>query len=109
MHTRKRIMIDRADAFLALPGGVGTMEELLETATWLQLGLHSKRLGVLNVDGYWDSLRAQFTRALDSGFTRVRDGYCIFSDGDDVEGLLDRLLSDEPHESDVKGLTSWVV
>ena len=56
MHERKQRMADLADAFLALPGGIGTMEELFEAFTWLQLGLHRKPVGLLNVAGYYDSL-----------------------------------------------------
>ena len=54
MHTRKKMMFDRAKGFIALPGGIGTMEELTEIMTWLKLDLHAKPIGVLNVDGYYD-------------------------------------------------------
>jgi len=60
MHERKKAMADRADAFLALPGGVGTAEEVLEVFTWLQLGLHRKPVGLVNVAGYYDGLLAFF-------------------------------------------------
>lgn len=56
MHERKALMAELADAFLALPGGIGTLEELLEVMTWAQLGLHAKPCGVLNVEGYFDRL-----------------------------------------------------
>ena len=56
MHERKRMMAERADAFLALPGGIGTFEELFEVWTWRQLGYHDKPIGLLNVDGYYDPL-----------------------------------------------------
>jgi uncharacterized protein (TIGR00730 family) len=56
MHERKQMMADLADGFIALPGGIGTLEELFEVLTWLQLGLHSKPIGLLNVAGFWDSL-----------------------------------------------------
>ncbi|MBC7437650.1 MAG: TIGR00730 family Rossman fold protein [Bdellovibrionales bacterium] len=58
MHDRKRMMAERADSFLALPGGIGTLEELFEVWTWRQLGYHDKPVGLLNVDGYYDSLIA---------------------------------------------------
>jgi uncharacterized protein (TIGR00730 family) len=58
MHERKRMMAERADAFLALPGGIGTFEELFEVWTWRQLGYHDKPIGLLNVDGYYDPLLA---------------------------------------------------
>lgn len=56
MHERKQIMADRADGFIALPGGIGTLEELIEVFTWLQLRFHTKPIGVLNVGGYYDKL-----------------------------------------------------
>jgi uncharacterized protein (TIGR00730 family) len=59
MHERKQLMYDLADGFIALPGGLGTLEELAEVATWSQLGLHSKPVVLLNVGGFWDSLLAQ--------------------------------------------------
>ena len=58
MHQRKQLMAERSDAFLALPGGIGTLEELFEVWTWRQLGYHDKPVGVLNVDGYYDALLA---------------------------------------------------
>lgn len=58
MHERKRMMAERADAFLALPGGIGTLEEFFEVWTWRQLGYHDKPVGLLNVDGYYDGLMA---------------------------------------------------
>jgi uncharacterized protein (TIGR00730 family) len=58
MHERKRIMFERADAFVALPGGVGTLEELVEQLTWAQLGRHKKPILILNVEGFWDPLCA---------------------------------------------------
>jgi uncharacterized protein (TIGR00730 family) len=56
MHERKAKMLDLADAFIALPGGIGTMDEFFEAWTWYQLGIHTKPVGLLNVDGYFDSL-----------------------------------------------------
>jgi hypothetical protein len=56
MHERKRTMFDRADAFVALPGGIGTLEELVEQLTWAQLGRHSKPILIANISGYWDPL-----------------------------------------------------
>jgi uncharacterized protein (TIGR00730 family) len=58
MHERKRIMFERADAFVALPGGIGTLEELVEQLTWAQLGRHRKPILILNIDGFWDPLCA---------------------------------------------------
>ena len=58
MHERKRIMFERADAFVALPGGIGTLEELVEQVTWAQLGRHKKPILIANIDGFWDPLCA---------------------------------------------------
>jgi len=64
MHQRKRLMFDRSDAFVALPGGFGTLEEIAEVTTWAQIGMHSKPVGVLNVDGYWNGLLSYLDRAV---------------------------------------------
>jgi uncharacterized protein (TIGR00730 family) len=69
MHDRKRMMAERADSFLALPGGIGTLEELFEVWTWRQLGYHDKPVGLLNVDGYYDSLIAFLVQSSRQGFT----------------------------------------
>ena len=68
MHDRKRMMAERADSFLALPGGIGTLEELFEVWTWRQLGYHDKPVGLLNVDGYYDSLIAFLNHSVTQGF-----------------------------------------
>ncbi|RYG13651.1 MAG: TIGR00730 family Rossman fold protein [Burkholderiales bacterium] len=68
MHTRKQMMAERADTFLALPGGIGTMEELFEVWTWRQLGYHDKPVGLLNVEGYYDSLIAFLRHSVAQGF-----------------------------------------
>jgi uncharacterized protein (TIGR00730 family) len=60
MHERKRIMFERSDAFVALPGGIGTLEELVEQLTWAQLGRHKKPILIANIDHFWDPLRALF-------------------------------------------------
>jgi uncharacterized protein (TIGR00730 family) len=65
---RKRIMIELSDAFVALPGGLGTLDELVEVVTWAQLGLHDKPVFVLGAEGYWDSLLAWVDRAVASGY-----------------------------------------
>ncbi|MEM7273053.1 MAG: TIGR00730 family Rossman fold protein [Actinomycetota bacterium] len=64
MHERKAAMIERSDAFVALPGGFGTLEELAEVLTWAQLGIHDKPIGLLNVDGFYDPLLALFDRCI---------------------------------------------
>ncbi len=68
MHERKRLMYAQADAVVALPGGIGTLDELFESMTWNQLGIHLKPAGVLNIEGYFDPLVAMLDRALDQGF-----------------------------------------
>ena len=70
MHERKRMMYALSDAVVALPGGLGTLDEFIEFLTWNQLGLHRKPLGLLNVRGYFEPLLEMFTRAIDDGFLR---------------------------------------
>jgi len=70
MHTRKRTMAERADAFVVLPGGYGTFEEMFEMVTWLQLALHTKPVGLVNVEGYFDHLLAFLRHAAGEGFIR---------------------------------------
>ena len=70
MHERKALMYDLSDAFIALPGGLGTLEELAEVTTWSQLGLHRKPIGLLDVNGFWDPLVLQLDRMVDNGFLK---------------------------------------
>ena len=70
MHERKQLMYDLADAFVALPGGLGTLEELSEVATWSQLGLHGKPIVLLDVEGFWDPLVAQLDRMVTTGLLK---------------------------------------
>lgn len=70
MHERKALMYDLADAFVALPGGLGTLDELAEVVTWAQLGLHQKPVALLDVDGFWDPLIAQLDRMVDVGLLK---------------------------------------
>ena len=90
MHERKTLMFERADAFVALSGGIGTFEELFEIWTWHQLGVHSKPLGLLNTGGYYDPLIAMLDRMVDQGFLSpaVR---ALLHVGDDAQELLERL------------------
>ncbi len=90
MHTRKRIMASRSDAFVVLPGGYGTFEEMFEMVTWAQLELHAKPVGLVNVDGYFDHLLAFLRHASDEQFIlpQHRD---LLSVGADATGLLDQL------------------
>ena len=70
MHERKQLMYEKSDAFVALPGGLGTLDELAEIATWSQLGLHSKPVVLLDVDGFWDPLATQLDRMTGAGFVK---------------------------------------
>jgi uncharacterized protein (TIGR00730 family) len=92
MHQRKRIMAERADAFLALPGGIGTFEELLETWTWRQLGYHDKPLGLLNLAGYYDALLALADHSVRNGFMDGSQMRLIDVDAD-WQPLLQRLIA----------------
>jgi len=92
MHERKHLMAQFADVFVALPGGIGTLEEVIEVFTWLQLGLHLKPVGLLNVGGFYDKLLAFLEHARDEQFLSARH-YAMLTVDSDVESLLDRLLS----------------
>jgi uncharacterized protein (TIGR00730 family) len=95
MHERKALMADLADAFVAVPGGIGTLEELIEVYTWSQLGLHRKGCGLLNVNGYYDALAAFLDHAVDQAFlTPQHRG--ILTVASDPAVLLDRLAAFEP-------------
>jgi uncharacterized protein (TIGR00730 family) len=95
MHERKALMADLADAFIALPGGIGTFEELFEVYTWAQLGLHRKPLGVLDVAGYYAPLRAMLDHAVEQRFLR-EETRALLALGDSLEALLDRFAAWEP-------------
>ncbi len=92
MHERKARMAAEADAFVALPGGLGTLEELAEIATWSQLGIHAKPVGLLDVDGYWDHLLAFLDGAVEAGFMRPEHRRIIVRI-DDVADVLPALTA----------------
>src|SRR4029450_3494621 len=92
MSERKLLMGDLSDAFLALPGGIGTMDELFEAWTWTQLGLHRKPCALLNQYGYYDPLLAFLDHAVDGGFLGTRDRAALLV-ADDLETALDRLAA----------------
>lgn len=73
MHTRKRLMAERSDGFIILPGGFGTLDEFAEILTWRQLGLHHKPIVAVNVNGYWDNLRRQLDFMLAEGFIKAQN------------------------------------
>jgi len=95
MHTRKARMNDYADAFIALPGGVGTLEELFEVFTWAQLGIHHKPCGLLNTDGYYDPLTRFLDDMVGSGFLRP-DQRALLEVAEDPETLTDALAGPHP-------------
>ncbi len=90
MHERKAIMADLADAFIAMPGGIGTFEEFFEITTWAQLGIHSKPCGVLNVKGYFDPMLDLINHAVAERFLKPQHAKLI-SASDSVEDLLTQL------------------
>ena len=92
MHTRKAMMADLSDAFIAMPGGVGTFEEFFEAITWTQLGLHRKACGLLNVAGFYTPLAAFIDQAVSDGFIKPVHRAAIVVD-DNPERLLDTLTT----------------
>ena len=90
MHQRKQRMAEEADAFLALPGGLGTLEELAEITTWAQLGIHAKPVGVLDLDGFWQPLLGFLDGAVEAGFLRPANRELVvrITDVDDVLAVL---------------------
>lgn len=101
MHTRKKTMADLADAFIALPGGYGTLEELFEAVTWTQLGYHKKPVGLLDVEGYFHHLVAFLAHVEAEGFVRPDLG--LLTLGHDAETLIDALS-----KADLPTLESWI-
>jgi uncharacterized protein (TIGR00730 family) len=95
MHERKAQMADLSDAFVAVPGGIGTLEELIEVYTWSQLGLHRKACGLLNVNGYYDALADFLDHAVEEAFLKAEHRGILTVASDPAE-LLDRLAAFEP-------------
>jgi uncharacterized protein (TIGR00730 family) len=95
MHERKATMAELSDGFIALPGGFGTFEEFCEAVTWTQLGLHRKRCGLLNVEGFYDPLLSLINRASADGFLRGGNRGIVVSDTVPSR-LLDRLAEPVP-------------
>ena len=103
MHERKAMMAELSDAFIALPGGFGTFEELLETITWGQLGIHQKPIGLLNVAGYYDPLLEMIDRAVKEGFILPRYQNLMVADAE-VEPLLEKLF----RYQSLEGIIKWI-
>lgn len=103
MHARKALMAELSDGFVALPGGFGTLEELLETITWAQLGLHRKPIGLLNIAGFFDPLLAMFEHAVHAGFLR-RKYLDLFFAAPEPGQLVDQLQN---YRSELE-LPQWI-
>ena len=102
MHERKQLMADLADGFIALPGGIGTLDELFEAFTWLQLGFHPKPVALLNTAGFYDAL-LQFVRQLaTTGFLRPEHERCLLVEKD-IPALLSLMESFQP-----PAMTKWL-
>jgi uncharacterized protein (TIGR00730 family) len=95
MHERKALMAELSDGFVALPGGMGTLEELSEALTWAQLGLHARPVGLLDVGGYYRPLIAFFDQAVEAGFLRPAHR-AILQVAVEPEAMLDRLAAWSP-------------
>ncbi|KAA8520237.1 hypothetical protein F0562_014493 [Nyssa sinensis] len=108
MHQRKSEMAKNADAFIALPGGYGTMEEVLEIIAWSQLGIHEKPVGLLNTDGYYNSLLALFDRGVEDGFIEDSARHIIVS-ADTAEDLIKKMEEYVPVHDTAAPKQSWEV
>jgi uncharacterized protein (TIGR00730 family) len=103
MHERKALMEKLADAFIAMPGGFGTMDELFEVLTWAQVGLHRKPIGLLNVLGYWAAMEQQIRHGLSEGFIPSELASALVVEADPAT-LVDRLMAHAPPKSAV----TWI-
>ena len=102
MHERKAMIAELADGFIALPGGIGTLEEFFEMWTWAQLGMHRKPCGLLNVEGYFDALLTFLDRTVEEKFVRAVHRQMVVVE-DDPAALLDRFEAYEPPQ-----VVKWV-
>ncbi|KAG6475814.1 cytokinin riboside 5'-monophosphate phosphoribohydrolase LOG8-like [Zingiber officinale] len=108
MHERKAVMAGQADTFIALPGGYGTMEEVMEMITWSQLGIHNKLVGLLNVDGYYNSLLELFDNGVREGFIKPASRHIVISSPNATE-LLAKMELYTPLHQEVVPRQSWEV
>eukprot|EP00026_Physarum_polycephalum_P017522 Phypoly_transcript_18772.p1 GENE.Phypoly_transcript_18772~~Phypoly_transcript_18772.p1 ORF type:complete len:201 (+),score=27.87 Phypoly_transcript_18772:137-739(+) len=104
MHSRKVLMYKKSDAFIAIPGGFGTFEEVMETITWVQLGIHTKPIGILNVAGYYDPLLQQIKNGVKYGFITAETAESIIVVADNPKELLQKMFSQKPP----KGFVKWL-
>ena len=103
MHERKTRMYELSDGVIALPGGFGTLEELFEILTWGQLGLHRKPAGLLNINGFYDSLKILTKTMVENGFLKEANRKMILI-SDDIENLLDQMEKYIP-----PGIDKWII
>lgn len=96
MHERKRIMHDLCDAFIAMPGGIGTMEEMFEVWTWTQLGVHRKALALYNVNGFYDPLEAFMDNMVSEGFVRPVHRQMVLTGTEPAQLIADLMAYDPP-------------
>ncbi|RID65329.1 hypothetical protein BRARA_D00530 [Brassica rapa] len=108
MHQRKAEMARHSDAFIALPGGYGTLEELLEVITWAQLGIHDKPVGLLNVDGYYSSLLSFIDKAVEEGFISPNARQIIIS-APTAKELVKKLEEYSPCHESVASKLCWEI
>ncbi|PAN46850.1 hypothetical protein PAHAL_9G219500 [Panicum hallii] len=106
MHQRKAEMARQSDAFIALPGGYGTLEELLEVITWAQLGIHDKPVGLLNVDGYYNALLTFIDKAVEEGFINPSARRIIVL-APTAQELMDKLEEYVPYHDRVASTLNW--
>ncbi len=102
MHTRKAMMAEISDAFIAMPGGFGTLDELFEIITWAQLGFHHKPIALLNIGGYFDPLLTFIDHMATEGFIKPKDREAVLVKNE-VDELLDTLLTYQPPQ-----LEKWI-
>jgi uncharacterized protein (TIGR00730 family) len=103
MHERKQMMAERSDAFVALPGGIGTLEELFGVWTWRQLGYHDKPVGLLNVDGYYDRLLDFMSHTVEAGYVQPAQRALLEvheTAADLLDGLAERIAATPPRADD---------
>lgn len=96
MHERKQLMVDLSEGFIALPGGFGTLDELFETLTWLQLGFHTKPVGLLNVNGFFDHLLTYLDHMTAAGLLKPEHRASLLTDTN-PQGLLEKMRTFQPH------------
>lgn len=96
MHERKQLMVDLSEGFIALPGGFGTLDELFETLTWLQLGFHTKPVGLLNVNGFFDHLLTYLDHMTAAGLLKPEHRASLLTDTN-PQGLLEKMRIFQPH------------